>query len=265
MDEKTLITSAGNQIIKLCRSLHLKKNRDETGLFLVEGIHHVGAAIEAGWEISSLVYSPELLSSSFGNQLVIDQQAQGIKCNQVVPQLFKSISEKENPQGILAVVHQKKPILDDLDGNSFNWGIAAIAPQDPGNVGTILRTIDSAGADGLFLLNGGVDPYHLSSIRASMGAIFWKPVIQTSFDEFLAWARMNKFTIVGTSAHAQQGYKTLSFVERPSILILGSEQKGMAKNEMDACDYVVSIPMVGHSSSLNISVAAGILIYEMLK
>ena len=263
MDNVELITSAGNQIVKLSRSLHLKKNRDKSGLFLVEGIHHVGSVIEAGWDIDSIIYSPELLSSTYANQLVVDQMNQETRCYKVLPQLFKTISEKDNPQGILAIVNKRNLKLEDLNIKTFNWGIAVIAPQDPGNIGTILRTIDSVGADGLFLLNGGVDPYHSSSVRASMGAMFWKPVIQTTFDELLTWSRLHTLTLIGSSAHAERDFQTLSSINKPCILILGSEQKGMSKVEMNSCDLLVSIPMVGHSSSLNISVAAGILMYAL--
>lgn len=260
-----LIISSSNPIIKLVRSLGHRKNRDESGLFIVEGIHNVGAAVEAGWKISAILYSEELLRSVYANQLIENQGKQGTKCQPIQAQLFNTIAGKENPQGILAIVHQRRIPLDDVNPGTFKWGIAAIQPQDPGNVGTILRTIDCAGADGLFLLDGGVDAFHPSSVRASMGALFWKPVIQASFSNFMDWSKLNGYKLIGTSTHAKMDYRSSVLDERPSILILGNEQKGMTIDQMNACDEMISLPMHGKSSSLNLSVAAGILMYAMLK
>jgi len=264
MKSELVITSSSNPVIKLARSLHQRKNRDESGLFLVEGIHNVGAAVTAGWKISSLLYSPDLLKSPYANKLIYEQSSLGTNCQSTLAKVFNSVAEKENPQGILAIVHQRRIQLNEIDTSTFKWGVAAIQPQDPGNVGTILRTIDCVGADGLFLLDGGVDAYHPTSVRASMGALFWKPVIQASFSEYVDWAHTNGHTLFGTSTHAERDYCTVSLGNRPSTLILGNEQKGMTPDQMNACDEVISLPMHGQASSLNLSVAAGILLYAML-
>lgn len=264
MNSEILITSSSNPVIKLIRSLRLRKNRDESGLFLVEGIHNVGAAVEAGWKINSILFSQDLLISSFANELINNQLIQGTKILPILPQLFSSVAEKENPQGILAVVHQRRIQLEDLKSETMQWGVAAIQPQDPGNVGTILRTIDCVGADGLFLLDGGVDFYHPSCVRASMGALFWKPVVQATFSEFVHWSRSNGFKLIGTSSQAKKDYHILAQEGRPVILILGNEQKGMTSAQMDSCDEMVSLPMHGQASSLNLSVAAGVFLYAML-
>ncbi len=264
MKSDFVITSSSNPVIKLARSLRQRKNRDESGYFLVEGIHNVGAAVTAGWNISSILFSPETLRSSYANKLIEEQNALGTKCLSTLAPIFNSVAEKENPQGILAIVEQRRIQLDELDTNTFIWGVAAIQPQDPGNVGTILRTIDCVGADGLFLLEGGVDPYHPTSVRASMGALFWKPVIQASFSEFVNWAHLNGYSLIGSSTHAERDYRSLSLGKRPAILILGNEQKGMTPDQIIACDEVISLPMHGQASSLNLSVAAGILLYAML-
>ena len=140
-------------------------------------------------------------------------------------------------------------------------GAAIVSPQDPGNIGTIFRTLDAVGADALFLLDGGVDPYHPTSVRASMGTIFWKPIVQTSFDEFMDWSRRGGYQRIATSAHAKQNYHDLK-PNAPWILVLGSEQKGLSMEQINACDTSVSLPMRGRASSLNLAVAAGILLYQ---
>jgi TrmH family RNA methyltransferase len=260
--EKPLITSLSNPLVKQARALHQKKARLEDGLFLVEGIHHVGEAVAAGWEVESVLYAPELLTSKFARDLISQL---GTKPQPVSAQVMESLADKENPQGILALVRQQQTRLDDL--HMIQRGVALVAPQDPGNVGTILRTMDAVGADVLFLLNGGVEPYHPTVVRSSMGTLFWKPIVQASFDEFLHWARNSRpegVQLIGTSAHGDVDYQTL--VPRiPWILVLGNEQKGLSSDQTDACDVGVSLPMKGRVSSLNLAVAAGVLLYQYCK
>ena len=146
--EKPLITSPGNPFVKQVRALHQKKARLESGTFLVEGIHHVGEAVQAGWEVDSLLYAPDLLTSTFGRQLV---SRLGRKTQPVSAQVMESLADKDNPQGILAVVRQKQIRLEDLSGSGapgarrIRWAAGLVSPQDPGNVGTILRTLDAVG------------------------------------------------------------------------------------------------------------------------
>jgi TrmH family RNA methyltransferase len=258
-----LISSHTNPIVKLIRALRQRKERDETGLFLVEGIHHVGEAIEAGWGIETLVYAPAQLTSEFANRLVGEQSLRGVRCMALTPELFRTITEKDNPQGILAIIHQRHLSLGEISPKQLHFGTALLSPQDPGNVGTILRNLDAIGADGLFLLDGGVDPYHPSSVRASMGTIFWKNLLQTSFEEFVKWARANGYLLVGSSAHATIDYQTFKHGDQPLILVLGNEQKGLSEDQMAACDINLCIPMNGRVSSLNLAVAAGILMYSV--
>jgi TrmH family RNA methyltransferase len=251
-----LITSRSNPFIKQAQALRRRKTRVGTGLFLVEGIHAVGEALEAGWKIESLIYAPDTLSSKFAVNLI-----NRIKTN-LVPvsgQLMESLSDKENPQGILAVVHQQTCKLPDL--GKIHCGVAIVSPQDPGNVGTILRTLDAVNADVLFLLDGGVDPFHPTSVRASMGAIFWKPIVQTGFTEFVDWAANSKLQLIGTSAHAEMDYRKINH-PRDCVILLGNEQKGLSPEHIKVCDFAISLPMRGRSSSLNLAVAAGILLYQ---
>ena len=254
--QKPLITSLSNPLVKQARALHQKKTRNESGAFLVEGIHHVGEVVQAGWEIESILYASGVLTSSFAHELI---SSGSFTPQPVTPQVMESIADKENPQGIVAIVRQRKSQLKDL--KPVSRAVALVSPQDPGNVGTILRTMDAVGADALFLLDGGVELYHPSVIRASMGTLFWKPVIQTSFNEFLAWSRAGNYQLIGTSAKADVDYHTL-VPQAPWILLLGNEQKGLSKEQTAACDVTLSLPMQGRVSSLNLAVAAGVLLYQ---
>ena len=256
-----LITSSANPLIKQARALRQKKARDESGLFLVEGILHVGEAAEAGWAFESLLYCPERLKSEFGRQLVEKLIHTGVRCQPVSESVYESLAEKENPQGVAALVHQKQRGLN--EATSFKLPVAIVAPQDPGNVGTILRTIDAAGADSLILLDGGTDPYHPSAVRASMGTLFWKPFFSATFAEFAAWAKKGGFRLIGTSAHATVDYRQVHISARPTVLLLGSEQKGLLPGQLAACDDLISLPMQGRATSLNLAVAAGIFLYTL--
>ncbi len=258
--EKPLITSLSNPLIKQARALRQKKARLASGSFLVEGVHHVGEALEAGWEVESVIYAPTLLTSSYGRDLI---SSPGIQSQPVSSEVMESLADKENPQGILAIVRQKQTPLAGLQQMAprMGRGVALVSPQDPGNVGTILRTLDAVGADALFLLDGGVELYHPSVVRSSMGTIFWTPVMQTSFAEFVAWARTGGFQLIGTSARGDVDYQALK-PQVPWILVLGNEQKGLSVEQANTCDVTVSIPMKGRVSSLNLAVAAGVLLYH---
>ena len=264
MDE--LISSSSNPLVKQIRSLRQRKGRGKADLFLVEGIHHVGAVIEAGWEIETLLFSPDQLTSDYAHRLIDDVKSRNsVRCVAMTADIFSSLAEKENPQGIAAIVRQRHLSLEDISPKNCNIGVALVSPQDPGNVGTILRTMDGVGADALFMLDGGVDPYHPSCVRASMGSIFWKPFVQVSFILFYQWARSNGYCLVGTSAHAKTDFRDFRFGSMPTILLLGSEQKGLSQDQMKMCDLTLSMPMNGRVSSLNLAVAAGILLYSMVE
>lgn len=263
MQALPVISSRANPALKLARSLRDRRERAQSGLFLVEGILHVGEAAQAGWQIETLLYAPERLSSDFGRQLVSRLSDQGVRCLPVTAAAFESIAEKDNPQGVAAIVKQKHGSLDGLPAAPIRFAAACVSPQDPGNVGAILRTLDAVGADALFLLDGGVDPYHPSVVRASMGTLFWKPVAQCGFAEFAAWARGRGMRLVGASTHGSVDYRALPVSDAPFVLVLGSEQKGLSPGQSAACDALVRLPMRGRASSLNLAVAAGVLLYAL--
>lgn len=271
IEDMERITSRSNPKIKQLRLLQSRKERQNTGLFLVEGIRHVGEAVEASRlnpdapALKSIFFSPELLTSEFAHRLIEEEANRGLPCYSVAPDVFQSLAEKENPQGLLAVAQIPVRTLSGLHPKSFPWAVAVVAPQDPGNVGTILRTIDAVGASGLILLEGGVDAYHPGAVRASMGAIFWKPPISASFSEFIAWAGQHGYTVYGTSAHGTQDYRAIERFSPPLVLLLGSEREGVSPEQRSACHHLLSLPMKGRVTSLNLSVAAGVLLFSMLE
>jgi TrmH family RNA methyltransferase len=260
-----IITSRNNPRIKQARALRGRKGRDEQQAFLVEGIHQVGAAVEAGADLREIFFAPEYLNSSFARQLVESQAARGVACFATGVEAFDSLADKENPQGLLAVVWKRQVELDSLTPENFPWGVALISPQDPGNLGAILRTIDAVGANGLVLLEGGVDACHPTAVRASLGAIFWRTVVTASFAGFSVWAKKFDYTVYGTSAHASLDYREVERFRQPLILLIGSEREGLSAEQAAVCELNLRLPMEGHVTSLNLSVAAGIFLYRILE
>jgi TrmH family RNA methyltransferase len=261
----TLITSHSNPKVKQARALRQRKQRDATGLFLVEGLFHIGEALAAHAAIDSIFYAPDLIESDFARQLIDRAAAERIMCYETIAEVFESLAEKENPQGVIAVAQQRRVQLADLTPQNFPWGVAIVSPQDPGNVGAILRTIDAVGASGLMLLDSSVDPYHPTAVRASLGSIFWYPIVSASFSEWAQWSKQQGYHIYGTSAKGSVDYKEVIAYEKPMFVLLGSEREGLSREQAAVCHQLVRLPMRGHASSLNLAVAAGVVLYAVLE
>jgi TrmH family RNA methyltransferase len=260
-----LITSRNNPKIKGARALRKRKEREKKGLFLVEGIRQVGESVDAGADIQTIFFAPDFLSSIYSQELIQQQSAKGVPCYAVSAEVFASLSERENPQGLLAVVGWHEQLLEALNPDNFDWGVALVSPQDPGNVGAILRTIDAVGASGLLLLNSSVDPTHPTAVRASMGATFWHPVLNVPFDEFSGWTRGHGYHIFGTSTRGSVSYESIDTYERPLILLMGSEREGLTPDQAGVCEALLRLPMEGKVTSLNLAVATGVMLYEMYR
>ena len=257
-----MITSPSNPTIKLAKSLREKKARQESGLFFIEGLRIVTEACQQKAPIETILYSPELLVSEWGRQLIREQETLGMHLLECDAKVFRSISNKEGPQGIAALVHQNLLPIDDLGIHEGDLFIALDSVQDPGNLGTILRTSDAVGAKGVILLDQSTDPFDPTAVRASMGAIFDQILVKTSLASFSAWKGRNHVSVIGTSGTADADYHEFSY-PLPMILLMGSEKQGLQKSHYEVCDNVVSIPMLGRSDSLNLAVATSIVLYEI--
>lgn len=258
-----MITSLANEQIKFIRRLQDRKARQESGLFFLEGLRIVAEALQAEDAVEQLVAAPDLLRSEFGQEMVASSRRKGMDVLEVSADVFTRLSHKEGPQGLAAVVRQRWVRLDEVQPTSGKPWVALDAVADPGNLGTILRTNDAAGGDGVILLDHSTDPYDPSAVRASMGALFAQQIVQTSFDEFKAWKEQGGWTVVGTSDAAAQDYHAYPFPD-PLVVLMGSERHGLQPKHLALCDAVVSIPMLGRSDSLNLAVSTAIILYEIL-
>ena len=255
------IQSRHNPKVKLARRLLTRQGRRKHGLFIAEGLRHVGAALEANAAMDFLLWAPERLTSAFGRRIVAEAEKR-CAVYATTGEVLDSLSPREHSQGLLAVFPMRATPLEALTPRRHPWVVAVIAPQNPGNIGTLLRTIDAAGAHALVLLEGGADPYHPAAVRASMGALFWLPVVQTSWEAFLAWAQSHGYHLYGSSAHGTASCADIDYT-KPAVLLLGNERRGLSPTQREACEAIAALPMEGHGTSLNLAVAAGVLLYAM--
>lgn len=260
---KMYISSTSNQKIKEIRKLYARKEREQTGLFCVEGIRLVVEALEKEADIDSLIYSPQLLASEFAESRIEQFTNQGGNVIEVSDQVFQSLAKKDHPQGIAAVVHQRWGTLTDIVYNSNDDWVVLDTIRDPGNLGTILRTLDGIGGEGVILLDDCCDPYDATATRASMGAIFTQNIIKSTFEEFASWKKGIDIPLVGTSDHEGGIHYREYAYSNPIMLMMGSERAGLPKTHLELCDGIVTIPMEGSCDSLNLSIATGIVLYEI--
>lgn len=263
-----MITSLSNERLKAIRKLQDRKARQESGLFFVEGLRIVAEAVEQQAQVETLVVAPDLLVSPFGQKLVDRLTRRGTQVLNVTTEAFQRISLKQGPQGLAAVVRQRWTCLEDVtfapqDSRDSAVWVALDSVADPGNLGTILRTNDAVGGQGVILLDQSTDPYDPSAVRASMGAVFNQQMIKASLAEFTNWKRRMDVPVVGASGQAKIDYHAYRYPSQ-TVLLMGSERQGLQDQHLKLCDELVSIPMLGSSDSLNLAVATAVVLYEIL-
>lgn len=259
-----MITSTSNSRVRDIRSLQRRKERDSRGLAYVEGIRTVLGALESDLgDVALLIVAPDLLTSDHALEAIKAAEQRRIERLDVSPEVFKTLSNRDGPQGLAAVVRQRWLSLRSLELEDGDIWIALTAVADPGNLGTILRTADAAGASGIILLENSTDPWAHSAMRASTGAIFTRHLVRAEWPAFIAWAREQSVTVVGATDDAESSYRDADYGSR-TVLLMGSEREGLSAQQREACDRLVAIPMHGQVDSLNLGVAASLVLYEVL-
>jgi TrmH family RNA methyltransferase len=254
------ITSRSNTTIKFIRELQTRKGRKDSGKFFIEGVRLVGEAISNKFPLDAVIFSQELMITDFAHEIVEQAEIDSIELIEVSAEVFTSFSLKDGPHGIAAIGSQH---FDSLEGKNLTglW-IALEEVQDPGNLGTIFRSLDGAGGNGIILIGNTVDPYHPTAVRSSMGAIFYLPIIPVPLDAFIQWKGKNTTQCFGTVCDAGTSYRDQIYPQ-DMVLIMGSEQKGMTNSLKAICDKLITIPMQGKIDSLNLSNAASIVLFEI--
>ncbi|MCL2593234.1 MAG: RNA methyltransferase [Defluviitaleaceae bacterium] len=252
-----IITSRQNNFIKRLISLDNKKYRDEYGEFIIEGENFVSANNE-----DILTYC---FSESYYNKETWRKYVEGKEMVVVSDELFKKISDTVSPQGVLAIAKKKNAILTELVKKENPFFVVAENLSDPGNLGTIIRTADASGADGVILLKGCVDVYNKKVVRSSAGSIFNVPIVwDACTQETTEIFKVHNILMISSHLSGKIYPYDVDF-KRGCAIIIGNEANGISKELAERTDCLVKLPMKGRAESLNVSIAAGIILYEVLR
>ncbi len=256
------ISSLTNDKVKLINSLHHRKYRREHNLFVAEGIRICREAAENGWKIKYLLYDNTNIDTHIIENLINYVLRVGADVIGVTSEILSKISHKENPQNVLCVICQKWNDLPTIIKNKTFVALETV--RDPGNLGTILRTMDGVGATDCILLDDCTDPFSYEAVRSSMGAIFNVNIIASSSTDFIKWKSRHKISLIGTSLNNANDYTKTNW-QVPFVLAMGNEQKGLSHIILNECDQLIKLPMLGRSDSLNLAVSTGVALYESIR
>ena len=256
------VTSLSNPIVKDIKALANKKDRDETKSFMAEGLKLVIDALELGFEIKTLVYAKNVKDKPQVVQCATKTVARGGLVLEVSEKVLASISRRDNPQMVVGIFSQRWTNLRDLRPGNGETYVALDRVRDPGNLGTIIRTADAAGASGVILLGETTDPYSMETVRATMGSVFALPLVKASPADFLSWKKGAGVSVVATHLAGAVDYRTIDYRKKPVVLLMGNEQSGLPEDLAREADALARIPQVGLADSLNLAIATGVMLFE---
>jgi len=245
-------------------ALRERSERDRTGAYVLEGPRAFAQACAAGVGLEAVVHAPVLLRCSTVEKLVRLRRREGVPVVRVRPEAFRRVSTTARASGLLAVARQRWTSLDRLDPARGLCWLALERIRSPGNLGTILRTAEAVGAAGLVCLGPAVDPFDPTAVRASMGALFHLELARTAKRTFGRWARERGVQVLGTSPGARRDHTEVP-LRRPLAVLLGEERRGLTRTARRACSEVLRLPIAGRADSLNVAVAGGVVLYEVLR
>jgi len=251
-----------NSLVSLIRDLHRRRGRERRGLALAEGVRLVEEALAAGVPIKGVVTSPLLEGSARGKALLVALHDAAVPVEQVDDAALATLADTEHPQGVVAVVTPPAWSLEKVSLAARDVVIVLDAVQDPGNVGTILRTAHGLGGAAVVALPGTAELTSPKTLRAGMGAFFRFPCISTDAESFFAWASANQVEIWATDT-AGTPIASTRRTERPLALVLGNEGAGIGETVRSRAARQVAIPLRAGAESLNVAIAAAILLYEV--
>jgi len=261
-----MITSKENELIKRIKALSQKKYRDEYKLYIVEGPKMVLEALDYA-EVSNIVICEELLNDKKAlDSILAKASKRNVKVEYVNIKLFEWLSDTKTPQGTIALVKQNDNMLDLKSILKDKTIFALDKLQDPGNLGTIIRTLDSAGIKHLILSNDTADPYNPKVVRSTMGAIFRLKIykLDVELKDVLQSLKENGAAVISTALDTKKYYYDINFDEN-IVIVIGNESQGVSKEVQNISNYKIKIPMLGKTESLNAAVAASIIAYEKVR
>lgn len=259
-----MISSSKNPEVKYLRSLELKKYREQEKVFVLEGIRIIEDALKDGADFVQVFHAPMLEANPRGMELLHTLKSRGVSEILLADRLFTEVAGTETPQGLLAILRQPEYAVTDLFAQKSLYPhiIMLNSIQDPGNLGTILRTAAGAGWAGAVVTKGTVDLYNPKSLRATMGALYKLPICHLEdTPAFINVAREAGYQLVAADISGQKWHFEVDFTS-PVLLVVGNEGNGIEREILAAADELIKIPMAPGAESLNVAIAAGVLIFE---
>jgi TrmH family RNA methyltransferase len=252
------------QVLARVRSLESRAVRDKEKRFWIEGVRHFVQASDARLDFEAVIHSPVLLKSPLAQMLVRRLSAAGVPRWQVSPEQFRRVSASRHASGIGAIVSQHWPSLRQVHARRGLGWLVVESLRSPGNLGTILRTAEATGLTGVVFVGRQCDPFDPAVVRASMGGIFPLRLVRLAPEELSDWAAGQGITLVGLSPRADRVWTELP-PDRGIGLVVGDERSGLSERMREHCELTVRLPMVGRADSLNVAVAAGVVMYELVR
>lgn len=255
------ITSKDNELIKHIRKLKDKKYRDESNEYVVEGVKLVEEAVKENAKIKQIIVCEDT-TRTYEIPTHIMLEIARYECISVSDKIFNIITQVTNPQGIMAII-EKNAQNAKID---YTQDIIVVLDdvQDPGNLGTILRTVDSIGLNQIIVSKGTADAFNSKVVRSTMGAIFRIKIIEVeNLAQAIKEMRKHHFKLMVTSLQTKNSIYDIDFYKK--IIVIGNEANGVSKEIQDMADEKAKIPMLGRTESLNASVAAGVVMYEYVR
>ncbi|MDU8886578.1 RNA methyltransferase [Yeosuana sp. MJ-SS3] len=258
---KQIFSTQNSYIKQLVQLKEKSRERKKSGLFLIEGKREVSLAIKSNYKIETILFYPELFSISEAESL----QHHGIEIIEISHDVFKKLAHRETTEGVLAVAKSKDHSLKDLKlTDKKPLILVAEAPEKPGNIGALLRTADAANLDAVIIANPKTDLYNPNIIRSSVGCVFTNTVAMGSTTEIIQFLKTNNINIYCAALQASVTYDFQDF-KKPSAIVVGTEATGLSNEWLQNSTQNIIIPMQGEIDSMNVSVAAGILIFEAVR
>ena len=252
------ITSVQNPFIKNLIQLQEKaKARKQSGTFLIEGKREIELAIKSNYEIETILFLEEIISENEINKLV----KHNCELIEISKDVYQKLAYRDSTEGVIAIAKSKSLQLQDLKLSKNPLILVAESPEKPGNIGALLRTADAANLDAVIIANPKSDLYNPNVVRSSVGCLFTRQIAVGSTTEIIAFLKANNINFYCATLQNSTSYETLNY-KMPTALVVGTEATGLSQEWREAATQNIIIPMEGEIDSMNVSVAAAILIFE---
>jgi TrmH family RNA methyltransferase len=258
------ITSFQNEQIKNVVKLHKRRERDRQNKFVVEGYRAIHYALENDYPLHELYCCPELFFGKNEARLIDRAAATGVRVVEVAEGPFAKMALRDRPEGLLAIAPQRRRHLRAHLPVSSGFYLIAESVEKPANLGSLLRAADGAGANGVIVCDGYTDLFNPDVVRASVGTFFSLPTLESSSTEAVTWCRRYGIRILAATPHTERLYTAVNMCG-PLAIVVGAEQYGLSPLWLEQADAQVKLPMFGQVNSLNVAVAAAILLYEVVR